>query len=644
MTQQTYWMADEPEELASKLAENDTVLFAASSNPIYQTWVKNLYYYYSNVLDSQSSFTALGFTGDQGELVQMRVPQARSLIRQLLTLCTKQKLAFGALASNSERSVVEEMRIADAICENTVKDKTVDVRAEKMVEHGLVIGTGYIYLPWRTDRGMPFTTDKDGNVVFEGDVDVIIPSITDVLHDFSKEEWDDNDWFRIRVRRNRWNLIAQFPELAEEIKALPSASSVLYGGGAGLWYQNDDDVFVYDLYHRPTPALPQGRMMFYSSPETIYHDGENLYGCCPIEQYKPETISNIAFGYPMFSSLLPAQEMFDHEMSCIATNHSALGVHNVTVPKDSGFSVKELNGMNFISYVPQNVPGGGKPEGLNLMQASPEAFKLMDTLLANMQQISNVNGALRGDIGADTSGVAIATLTTNALEFMSPYIKSYYKTMERAMYHVVNAHTRFAKTERTVELVGKDRQTYVKKYIGEQLRAIKSIKIQEVNPLMQTLAGRLEIADRGAKNGYITSMKDFCAVLDGEPVSKLFEADQSNSDLISTENQMLLDGKVVKATFSENHPDHMYKHSMLLTPEAKESDPELVKRVNDHILEHFGLAVNTDPRLLAMCTTGKMPEMPQGAPPPAPMGGPGMEPSQPTAEPAQPAADMLRRA
>ncbi len=646
MADQEYWMSLESEQLASKMDERHTNFFVASSNTIYQTWCKNLYYYYSNVLESQSSLTALNFTGEQGELVQMRVPQARSLIRQLLTLATKQKLAFSAIAETSDRPVVEEMRICDAICEDTVKDKELDLIGETMVENGLVVGTGYLYVPWRTDMGTPFTVDDQGNIIYDGAPDISAPFITDVIYDFTKSVWKDNDWAEVRTRRNRWNLIAQHPDLAAAIKALPSAQRQRQEG-MDLWMANDDDVYVYELYHRPSPALPQGRMMMYSDPKTVYFDGENMYGCIPIEQYKPEVIAGMGFGYPMFSALLPSQEMFDHEASCIATNHSAYGVHNVTVPRQAAISSQEINGLNYISYTPQPVPGGGKPEPLNLQQASPEAFKFMETLLSSMQQISNINGALRGDVGQDTSGTAIATLSTNAIEFLNSYIKTYLATMQKGMYHVINAYTRFAKNERMIRLVGKNNQTYLKKFKGEQLRAITGVKIQEVNPLMQTLAGRLEFANQAAKNGYVENMKDYAAIVDGEPVKKLFEEDLSESDLISSENQMLMDGKPVHAMSIDCHPEHIFSHKTLLTAEVRAENQALVKAVNDHILEHLGLAQTTSPLLMGMAATGKMPEIPQApAPGQAPTGGPSQGPNQmePATTPAGPANDLLGRA
>jgi len=85
-----YWFAQEnPEEVAKKLNEADVSSAVWSTNPIVQTWVRNTIAYYSSVLEPSAWDTSLTFMGDQGELVRMVVPMARSIIRQLCAIITK---------------------------------------------------------------------------------------------------------------------------------------------------------------------------------------------------------------------------------------------------------------------------------------------------------------------------------------------------------------------------------------------------------------------------------------------------------------------------------------------------------------------------------------------------------------------------
>lgn len=661
MNSRDYFMTWEAEELAAKLIGMNQRFYGASFNPIWQMWQRNTYAYYSTVLDAQSWFTALQFVGEQGELVKMSVPQARSLIRQLVTLVTKQKLAFHGIAKTDGAEVTENVRICNAICEETVEKTKLDLLAEMLVEDGLVTGTGFLKTTWRTDVGQPLAVDENERVIYEGDIEITVPHIMDMLYNFQIPRWEDLDWVQVRVRRNRWTLIAQHPDLAEQLMKLPAVSTELRSRSY-MGFDDNDTVYIYEVYHRPTPSLPRGRMLIYGDKNCVLFDDVNKYGRIPIEQYKPEPIKGLNFGYPMLSNLLPAQEMYDHEFSSVATNHSALGVQNVTAARGSDINVEALGGMNYIFYTPQDIPGGGKPEALNLLQDSPNSLKFAEALLSNMQQISNINAAVRGEVPQSSSGVAIATLTTNALEFLTSYTKSMINCLEQSMYTAVICYRAFATSERLVRMTGKNYQSFSRKFNAQDLDPIVGVKIQNINPLMQTMAGRVEIADKAIERGLVTNIQEYVSILDGEPLTKLFQPQASQSDLVQAENDAMMDGKETIVLSTDNHPKHIMMHSTLLNDPIVRADGARVQLILNHILQHLELAKTTDPVLMAMVQTGQMPPMAPGGmmPPPGaemamegapPEGGqpegPPSETSEavalPTPEVAQPADDMLGR-
>lgn len=653
-----YWMTYDAEDLASKLVDQHMLYMQNSYNPIYSMWVRNTYAYYSLILDAQSWLTSLNYVGEQGELVKMSVPQARVLIRQMVTLLTKQKLAFNAIARIQNCDVTEAMRIANALASQMVTEQKLDILQESLVERGAVQGTSFIKATWRTDRGMPRVIEKreDGKdgVLYDGDLEISLPTIFDMVYDFTIPRWEDLLWVDCRVRRSRWDLIAQFPELETEILALPSCTEYNTQWLIQTPYERDM-VYVYEMYHKPCPALPQGRMLVYADSRTIFYDDVNPYGDIPIEQFKPEPIEGTGFGYAALSNLLPSQEMMDNAYSCQATNQSALGVLGVMRPRGGNINVQSLYGMNFFDYpADASLPNGGAPEPFNMYKQSPELAQFPKDLLANMQQMSFINAAVRGELPASTSGVAIATLTTNALEFLSSYSKSMKTCLERTVMHGINAYRIFAKTERLVTLTGKNFQTFQRAFKGDVLDPINSIEMQEVNPLMQTLAGRIEIADKAVKDGMVKDMQGYVSILDGQPLSRLFDTELSENDLIQSENERMSQGELVKAIAVDKHPLHILKHKTLLNDPNVRLNGQIVAQVEQHIMEHLQLQKQTDPLLMAMANTGTIPEgMMMGAPMPPPMpgeqgqlpaaGGMEMPAGQPAAKPAQPAPDLLGR-
>ena len=116
-----------------------------------------------------------------------------------------------------------------------------------------------------------------------------------------------------------------------------------------------------------------------------------------------------------------------------------------------------------------------------------------------------------------------------------------------------------------MKLVGKNKQSYTKEFIGADLSTIQNVQIQAINPMMQTMAGRLDIAEKLAGSGLIKGVDEYVAVLDGQPLSMMTEDDLSESDLMAQENEDFLEGKVVTALASDNHPLHIQKHKDFLT-------------------------------------------------------------------------------
>ena len=325
------------------------------------------------------------------------------------------------------------------------------------------------------------------------------------------------------------------------------------------------------------------------------------------------------------------QEMLDICFSAIGTNNANLGVQNVTIPRGAAISVEQIQGMNWISYTPQNIQGGGKPEPLQLVQSAPETFKFIDLLHSHLQQVGNSSPALRGNPPPGvTSGTAFATLSANAIEFMKGTSKAYFACMKNTMEHAINANRKFAKIPQEVAMRGKTSLAQVREYTGKDLDNIHSISITLQNPLMQTMAGRIEISDKLMSSGLITTPQDYFTILEGGDLTNLTDNKTTENDLVMSENELLADGKEVFALWSDNHPYHIHKHKKLLDDPNVRFYSDKIEVIQAHIMEHSQLAQTTDPMLYQMAQTGQMPEMqPQmmGAPPP-PQGG---EPQTPEA-------------
>lgn len=650
MTAKEYWLAKDPERLADDLASRHKDLTRWYTKPLIDTVIRNYRIYYSCIIDPDQWETSLQFGGDQGELVKMQIPEARSLIRQLVSIICKKKLSFNCLAETSEMDVIRAVRLGNQLSSHVVNEQQLDILSERAFERSLVQGQSFLKSTWRTDKGRPYIADEFG-VKYDGDVEITMHSLIDVLYDTSIEKWKDISWCEVKTMKNRWDLIAQFPDLKDEILKISSEHPNTLSYYRDYYEEKDDDLIpVYELYVRPSPALPKGRMMMYSTKDTIYYDGNNVYGTIPVEPMICEWVDGVGVGYPFFSNLLPAQEMLDHSFSAIATNQSAFAVQDVTVPRGAGISVQEIGGRNFISFTPMaNVPGGGRPEALQLTQTAPETFKFIELLSNKLMSLSNINGALRGSPPPGvTSGVAIATLATNALEFLDSAAKAYNNCLENIMEHSINAYQKFATIPHKITSQGKNGKSLTMDFTGEDIAPIKKVKITLANPLMQTMAGRTDIAEKLATSGMIKNIQQYISVLDGAPLDSLYKTELGENDLIEEENESFINGEPVKALSSDDHPMHIREHGALLNDPKVRFNGQMVGAILKHMMEHYKLETETDPVFKAMIRMGKAPEgVPQQAQqqspkqlPPIP-GEAGVQSAIPNQDLAQPAKDLM---
>ena len=627
-----YWLERAPEDVANKIIDVQSNWSRTSTNPVMQAWSRNTIKYFSNIIESGYWETSLNYEGSQGELVKMIMPVARNIIRQLLTIIVKQNLDFTTIARATGVDVRTVTRLGDALSTQITQDQGLDKKLQNVVEYGLVQGCAYTKTTWRTDKGIPWESDPlEGQenlsrgykgIKYVGDVEISHHDVYDVYFDYTIENWEDVPWVTVRTVKNRWDLIAQFPDLEQEILSLDSTmqSNITSYDTFGSEI-SEDSVEVFELFVRPSPALPNGRLLVFSDPKTVYWDSDNFYGTIPVEQFKPEPIFRTGFGYPALSSILPGQEMLDHSFSAISTNEAAFAVKNIVSPRDANISVDQINGMNFISYTPGEK--GGKPETLQLGGSNPETFKFIDLLNSFMANVSNLNEAIRGQpLPGVTSGVAYATLTANALEFITAASKEYVNIAKRTMWHAINAYRKFGgNTPRMVRLAKQSNaKLTTSEWVGTDLDPIQYVDLKITNPLYNTMAGREQLAEKMFKFGIVKDMDSFVKIIDGQPLESIIKPARNQEDLIQNEDEALQEGREVPVLQTDDHPLHMHHHAALLDDPDIRINSKISGVIMSHIIEHLRLEKEKDPAFAIMVKTGIAPNV--EPPPPAPEMGP----------------------
>ncbi|WP_186648964.1 portal protein [Fluviispira vulneris] len=540
-------------------------------------WKRNIELYYKNALSEN-----LGFAGRQGELIKMSVPQARSLVRQTISIICKQKLFFKSIMRSTDYASFANGKIAQAIANKLVRDKKIDVKMDRAAEQIFIYGQSFWHCTWYSDGGT-LVHSEDGEPKMTGDVKVSVVNPSYVFYDLQYDDWQDLPWAAVAEKYNRHDLIALHPELRDELLKINRFSGTKV---TEVSAENDDTILVYHYYHKPSPAVPRGRMAILCSESCVLYDGENPYECIPIIQNLPEQMNDQLRGYPLFCNLSATQEMLDVSFSTMATNQAAFGVQSILNPRGSNIDIAQVEGMQFIDYTPQNIDGGGKPEALQLTKTPPEVIESIRIYTEHMSVIANVNSALRGQPPTGvTAGNAIATLCANSVEFMSSLSRCLYVGIEEVVTLSVKFYRMFG-AERQIVSIADGNTSYVKEFKSSELADFERVKLDIVNPIMNTISGRRDTAELALQHGLVKNLGEYFLVLEGQAPEQLYSSQLNESALAQKENDDLLAGIDCPVLTFDDHQAHIEKHKDLLrNPEIRRSS-EHVAIILQHIAEH----------------------------------------------------------
>ncbi len=612
-----YFASLPPQELAGEVQKRREAFSQETvTNGLRKRWRKSWRYYYNKYFnDSMSTFSISGddikALGDEGELSAMSVNNYRNLITHLLVMTTSNRPAMEVRAANSDAKSMTQARLGNALLDYYLREKRLEGNLYMAVEQALVLGSGFVRVDWDVSSGREYGVDN-GQMKNEGDLKFSNPSLYDLTFDTSKEDWNENNWLIQDSYRNKWDLIALFPELTDQINALPVRSDNY--GSMHKDSPESEDVRVSEFFHKKTASVPSGRYHFSAGKDCVFTDGELPFRDIPIYRIVPANILGTQFGYSPAFDLMGMQEALNTVYSVCLTNINAFGVQNIAVPKGSDIAISSLTGgLNVVEYNPEF----GKPEPMNLLQTSPEIYKFIELLDKGMETQSGVNSVARGDPQASLkSGAALSLIQSMAVQFASGLQNSYARLIEDVGTSCMRILRDYATTSRVVAISGKSNSIVMKDFTGDDLENINRVVVDVGNPLQRTTAGKVELATNLLNTGLLKTPQEFMTVVTTGTLEPLIEDVTTMNIGVAHENEALLDGSIpLHAMITDDPVFHIKKHASLLNSPQARQDSALVKRVTDHIMDHLNLAQNGDPNLAAILGHQSM-----QAPPPGPPG------------------------
>ena len=561
-----------------------------------------------------------------------------SYVRNIHNIVTGSRPAWETRAINTDLESQADTQLASGLLDYYMREKHIETKLTDSCLKALFLKEGWISLGWNATGGEVYGTNPEtGLPIYEGDFECNTHTILDVVRDVRKRDLN-HDWYVLRQFKNKYDLAAKYPELAEKIEALKPDNrfDIEYelGGVDNAHKLNEDDtdlVATYTLLHKKTEAMPQGRMVEICNDEITLFDGPLPYKDVYLFPITSGQQFDTAFGHSYLMDLLPVQDAFDMTVSSILTNQAANAVQNFQVPKGAAPKVTTImDGMNVWEFDPK----AGKMESMDLLKTAPEVFNFAGFLTQQGDLISNVSQIGRGNAPTNMSGTAMALLQQQAIQSTSGVSMSYTFAQENVGTALIELLQTFAVVPRIAMIAGKSKRSMLKSFSNKDLQGIGRVYVDRANPLTKTGAGRMEIANNLlAAPNMISTPEQYLGVLTTGNLEPLYQRDNSQRMLILSENENLMEGKPVQALMTDNHPTHILEHSCVLdSPEAREN-PQVVQATLAHIQEHLNLAKSMDP---AMAMTLKQASLFQ--PPPQPQAPPDggaaqvMNPNAPASE------------
>lgn len=626
MSDNIYFAAKEPEKTSADLLARANSWYTQLFINGYLVKVRDMWAaYHGCYFTSSSQSHQITFSGEQGELANLAVNHLRNIGQHIIQMITSNRPALEARATNRDYKSLIQTKLANNLLDYYMREKRLEKYLQKAVEYAVVLGSGFIKMDWNATSGEIYEINEETNTpIYEGDVQFCNLSPFDVVFDTTRED-QDHDWVLCRTFKNKFDLAAKYPELSDRIKGLQTKSDLFKYRMDLMSYDITDDVPTYEFYHRRTESMPDGRYLLFLDSNIVLMDSAMPYRKLPIYRISPSDILGTPYGYTPLFDLLPLQDAVNSLYSTVLTNQNAFGVQNVYIPRGADVSFKSLEGgLNIIEGNSQ----AGKPEAMNLTNTPPEIFKFIQMLETQMETISGVNSVARGNPEASLkSGAALALVQSMALQFISGLQNQYIQMVEDLGSGLIDMLKDFAAVPRIAVISGQSNRSYVEReFSGDDLSQINRVVVDVGNPLANTTAGKVQLAESLIQYGIVKSPEQYFTVLTTGRLDVITDDAERELILIEGENERMAEGKKAKTLSLDQHLLHIKGHKSLLADPDLRDDDNLSGIVLAHIQEHIDMLRQVDPGTLS--AMGEQPLPPVGGSQPNPQTMQGPQPNQ----------------
>lgn len=550
--------------------------------------------YYSRGSGRDATRTRIG--GKAGELSIMVHNAVRPLAAQVLALVAGQRPGLKPVATNTDADSIAQTALADGIRAHYERTLEVPAIETDVVRGGHLTSQFWAVQSWKRSLGKPYGVDEEGRLAYEGGIELVSVPWWRAAADPLARRPVHRNWFLWKSPANRFDLASEYPHCAEYLldgsesrnsfdwaERITNYSDfdqldVLFGDTL----EAEEGVWKWELRHRPTPAMPKGRLVsfvgdhvlfdsarFEKTPKT-YVDGGAMgaddasaldryekqegdeatpdaagpvdvgypYEELHAHDYCPERIVGTTTGHTSAWDVLGLQEMLDVCTTSLATVINLYGLPHLWAGP-LGAAGLDSNAM---STGPIILETKSKPEVLKFEALSSDVVEGINILRELAAEASSLNKSVMGDVDPGMPAQLAALQRAQAVQVHQTATGEYVRLVEAIATGLLRLSQRFAKSEQTAEIAGKSGAWEAKKWTRKDIAGVPRFAVEIVNPLTQSFEGRQAEAEFMSAQGWL-SKEGYLTLKSTGSLKEPLEASQAALELITQNKQMLRDGK-----------------------------------------------------------------------------------------------------
>lgn len=585
----------------------------------------------------------IGVEGVHGDQLRVRMNEPAALLRQQLTMATGQAAAFQAVALNTDTAAIAMAPINDAAVTYFYEKEMPRSRERLLLDSALRYGAGYAWWRWDKYAGedvqvgteqipLPPAVDPSGTAT--APLPIYGPSGAPVArikrpweHFCNPRERESHLWRGITERRNKYELMALYPAIAERIKGMTGDMTLIeqsiFGTTVGL---PEDDLTVRHFYHvalgdplDKSNVLRQGR--YFACVGDVPIPGADgplpVTRKCgmPIAELMPVKSDDVAFGHCDWWDVLSAQQGKDQITSDTMSNITLFGRSNAFKGPETEMDLDALaeGGGVFTLGANEQPPGFMDPP-----QMSSAAQWLSERFDKVQQIITALNSVQLGQPGANINSGEMAALFTNlAAEGQNDIQMCTDEARKRSANIVADLVMLNGGDEVVIQIVGEDQRPMLVKYRTSQLRGIRNVDMQTVPPMMRNTQGRITL-HKIIQDTPPDERDEVATMITTGQARQTTARESAEWNRISWENEQLGKGIACTPSSTDDPKKHLRQHikklnELSLDPKA---NAKPIAAIQQHILQTLHTYYTTDPMLASF----------NDVPPPPPTSTPGNPP------------------